>query len=242
VKGHLYFYQDEGIFWLSVKQEHTLRWLGSIRPEIPLDQHFINKSFLIPLTAAQASERLPLAAMVRLFLLWDLESQWILYMDGDLTVMHPFLSRLQSHINGYQTTPIWAVVDRSVPCSGPHRFPAVYYTRHKITIYNKNLYLYFNSGFLLFRNCQSAKEIIRHVITMAARLTRPFPTGDQDMLWAFSNSSLYGVLPTTFNCQPGYICKLECRPDIAIVHGRGILARIQAEHMFNRNLSKALSE
>jgi hypothetical protein len=26
------------------------------------------------------------------------------------------------------------------------------------------------------------------------------------------------------------------------VHGRGILARIQAEHMFNRNLSKALSE
>jgi hypothetical protein len=129
-----------------------------------------------------------------------------------------------------------------VHCTDPDHLPEIYYYVQRIAIDNKNLHLYFNSGFLLFQNGESAKKIIRRVIDRAATLKQPFRFGDQDMLWAFSNSSSYGILPATFNCQPHKLCQLECGSDIALVHGHKIQQRIQAEHRLHRSLSKALSE
>jgi hypothetical protein len=157
-------------------------------------------------------------------------------MDTDLTVMRPFLSNLMSWVSRNQQIPIWATLARSVPCSGPDRFREIYYSRQKITIYNKNQNLYFSGGFLLFRNCKDTQQMISRVIELGATQKQPFPAGDQDMLWAFSNSSLYGILPWTFNCQPDGICNVKCGPGYAVIHGHRLPERIQAEQNFRTNL------
>jgi hypothetical protein len=74
--------------------------------------------------------------------------------------------------------------------------------------------------------------MMKDVIEMSALQQSPFPLVDQDMLWAFSNSSLYGILPWKFNCYPGGICHFRCEPGYDIIHGRQTEERIQASKKF----------
>jgi hypothetical protein len=134
IQGQFCFYYHNGHFSFSAWQMHALQWLSSIRPGIPFVYHFINKSFVVPLATRQASRRLCLAAMVRLVLLWGLDSQCILCMDGDLTLKHPFLSRLRSYVIQSQNVSIWAVVDRAAPCFDPGHFPEIYCYLQNATI------------------------------------------------------------------------------------------------------------
>jgi hypothetical protein len=236
ITGQIYLYRDEGRFLLSTQQEFPVRSLTRIRPILLFNLRFVNESFVFPFTNSQASEQFPLVVMVRLFLLRDRDSNWILYMDIDLTVMRPFPSDLMSCVSRNQHVPIWATLARPVPCSGPNRSATLYHSRQKMTIYNTNQNLYFNSGFLLFRNCKNTQQIISRVLEIGATQKQPLPLGDQEMLWAFSNSSLYGILPWTFNCQPGGICNVKCEPGSAVIHGHRVPERTRAEQMFRTNL------
>jgi lipopolysaccharide biosynthesis glycosyltransferase len=185
--------------------------------------------------------------MARLFLLWDLESAWILYLDTDVVAVHPFLEELNSYLVRAPNAPIFAVLDLAVNCTHGTEVKQFYEGRQRITVYNRNKtpFLYYNSGFLVLRNCEMTKRMIRHVIEMTSKLGFGFDHADQDCLWAFTNTSLYGGLPNKFNCMEiRRLCPLNgCGPETWLFHSHFSPGAKQADWEFSKvfqNMTKEL--
>jgi hypothetical protein len=240
VLGELYLYDDNGTHLLTSDHLRKLQCLSGMRPDVPLRRHLINKTFLYPLTSVHSGAGFPVVVMTRLFLLWDLDSTWILYMDSDLVAVHPFLQEVSSYLQLAPDAPIFAVLDVQSKCPWGPNWREFYEDRQRNTIYNRNkdenMFLYFNSGFLLFRNCGLAKEMMRRVIDMTAVMTTGFQYADQDCLWAFSNSSLYGILPKKFNCMERlWMCPInKCGDETSLYHSHGTPAADRADADFRK--------
>jgi lipopolysaccharide biosynthesis glycosyltransferase len=221
----LFFFKKNGRFTFNSHLETALRLFAKISTTDPLFHHVINNSFVFPLNTIHVTRRFPLIVTTRLFLLRYLNSQWVLSSDADLTVVRPFLNELSSHVRNNPASPIFAFRARSAFCPKRLVWHRVNRFRQSITLSHRNSTLYFGGGLLLFPNCHLARVIPDHVIEMTAKRGSPFPCVEQDALWAFSNSSVYGILPWSFNCQMGGICGSRCFDDVGLVHARQGLER-----------------
>jgi lipopolysaccharide biosynthesis glycosyltransferase len=161
-------------------------------------------------------------------------------MDTDVIAVRPFLQEMNSYLVQDPNAPIFAVLDIQANCPKGRRSKRFYRERQQITLFNRNRtpFLYFNTGFLLFRNGEMTKHMIQYVIKMISGMTSGFFFADQDCLWAFSNTSLYGVLPTKFNCrETRALCPLNgCGPETSLYHSHDHPAAKQAQLEFNRAL------
>jgi hypothetical protein len=123
-------------------------------------------------------------------------------------------------INDNPNVPFYAVLDRSAYCPGSAVWRHWNRYRQHITIFNKNRTLYFNGGLIMTRNSPMARHMLQFVIKKIAETQISFQNAEQDALWAFTDSSFYGVLPPRLNCQPGGPCHTVCPPDVIGYHAR----------------------
>jgi hypothetical protein len=244
VMVEVYFYQGDGRHFMSAGHIKQLQCLSLIRPDIHIRHHFINQSFINPLRREHAGGGFMPVVFVRLFLLFEIESAWVLYLDADAVVVHPFLSELRPYLFAAPNAPIFAVLDVQAYCPWSPHWRAFYEGRQRITHHNKNSTLYFNSGFMVYRNSHVTKQMMRHVIDMISRLRSGFTWPTQDSLWAFTKTSLYGVLPKKFNCMthevlcPGFVCP----PNTSIFHGHRTPAMKHTERAFTDLLRKMIQK
>jgi hypothetical protein len=237
VNGELWLYEEDGNHDFSIERSNYIDCISRRRPDVSLNRHFINKTFVSPLTRVHSGEIFPLVVMARLFLLWVLDSAWIVYMDTDVVAAHPFLQELHSYLELDPNAPIFAVLDVQVNCPQGTEVEWFYQGRQQINFFQQKSFVYYNSGFLVFRNCEMTKRMIRHVIEKIYEHGGGFFYPDQDGLWAFSNTSSYGPLPTKFNCMEiRRLCPLNgCGPETLLYHSHNSTAGNQAERDFNTN-------
>jgi hypothetical protein len=170
-------------------------------------------------------------------------------MDADLTTVHPFLQELNSYLVLDQNAPLFAVLDIQTVCAsgGPSAryFAGFHRDRLELTIVNKNAteFRYYNSGFLVMRNGELMRQIFGQVIGNISLRAPRFFYGDQDAIWAYSNTSLFGLLPMKFNCMDiRQTCSEHmCGPETLLFHSHDKPRAVRARQEFSNTL-KSLTD
>jgi hypothetical protein len=220
LKFDIYFFSIENNFTMSPNQVLAITFLSKIRLDIGSRFHFINSSFLGKIRNIRTVPRFPLPVFVRLFLVFHCDCDFLLSIDGDITAQGPIQTVLRRAIQNNPDVPFYAVLDRSANCPGSAVWRNWNQYRQHITMFNKNRTLYFNGGLIMTRNSPIARRILQFVISKIAETKYSFQNAEQDALWAFTDSSLYGILPSSLNCQPGGPCRRVCPPDVIGYHAR----------------------